>query len=103
MLCGRVARLPAEKSSCSVVVKEKNRSGEIEKGRVSVKEELCVVRKKKRISRVWDPQPKVAGRLLRWWQSLTEPSLLCVFQFVADSTTICKSLEIPAVFCKDGQ
>lgn len=48
-----------------------------------------------------DQQPKVARLLLRWWQSLTEPCLLCVYQFVADSTTICKSLEIPAVYYKD--
>jgi hypothetical protein len=39
VLCGRVARLPVEKSSCSVVVKEKKkRTGEIEKESVSVKE-----------------------------------------------------------------
>ncbi len=51
---------------------------------------------------VLDQQPKVAGPLRRRWQSSTGHScLLCVYQFVADSTTICKSLEIPAVYYKD--
>ena len=71
-------------------------------------ERSCVVKyrrkKEEKELPVMDKQPKVAGPLRRRCQSSTGHScLLCVYQFVADSTTICKSLEIPAVFCKDGQ